>query len=386
MTPIAMSKGLSEKLAIHMASRLDYHIRTPELSAENYRLAMLRERAYRALSAPRLYIDTNHWVHLRDVTLGHPRSEVDCQLLRLLRRLCADRLLIVPLSCHLVEELCYQADLVTRRATASLMDELSDGVTLSGFRERTIPELLCWIHAMEGSSQPLPTLGVWTTVPDIFPDIFDTFLGSLNDADPEIQAASAKAYEDTADKIRLLDLIDELGSIPHNRTLLSAFAAELTGYKTTIWSGKASLAEAFVNEALGYLDKVLYFLEGDLAMELKRLPLAKSLEGPELIKNAKCAFLAANELGRLPTALPGLRIIAGCNAALRVDLPRKFKQGDPADLQHAAVALPYCTAFLTDGPLCHLLRSPPQSLATLYDCEVFATAEDAIRYLESLVA
>jgi len=375
---------LRERIGALLVARFDHHRSHGGAAAEQYRLAKRLQRAQYSLSRPRLYIDTNHWIRLRDVLLGRPRGAADTRLLELLRTITRGRLLTVPLSSHLIQELCYQTDLTTLRATAALMDELSQGVTLAGFRDRTVLELLHWIRAIAERGAPLPVLLVWTTVPNIFQLQF----ADIGNQDPHLRNSFSNAYEDVAESIRLSDLIGRLAAVTHgaDRQLEIDLAVELTRHKETIWATQGGLASVFQEEAVGYLEKVLPYLDGPTSDELRKLPGAAELEGEALVRNAKIAFLAANDLKLAKTALPGLRIMAGCNALIRCDTRRRFKQGDQVDLQHAAAALPYCTAYLTDRPMQHLLTSSPYSLAALYDCEVLSTAEEAIRHLNCLVA
>jgi hypothetical protein len=120
--------------------------------------------------------------------------------------------------------------------------------------------------------------------------------------------------------------------------------------------------------------------------DLRRLPHGSELKGPEIITNTQKAFLASEELGLTPNSLPTLRILAGGNSRIRAEQGRKFKQGDGADLFHAASAIPYCDTFLTDRSLHHLLTTAPTDYAVLYGAKVLSSVTEAIEHLSQLVA
>jgi hypothetical protein len=361
---------------------LEYHRAHPGTSVAEYRSLVRSRLAARALSRHRLYIDTSHWTHLRDAYLGRARDPQYIELLRLLESLVEANRLIVPLSDQLVEETCHQADPQTRRATAEIIDRLTGGVTLLGWKTRKLQEVRHWVSSLLEGHSAVPLDSVWVTVYHAFGilDFKPTF------PDQELVAAFLKSAEDLASRVGLRVVIDNLGhsagAVMGRRNL----ADELTGYKATIWSNQRSFKEIFQEEALSYLDRVLTDVSPEVLEELKRLPHGKELEGSWIVGNVKRAFLACEQLELHPNSLPGLRIIAGGHSRIRADQGRKFKPGDGADLFHAAAALPYCNAFLTDRSMRHLLTTPPTDFAGLYGCTVLSTPAEAAQYLTCLAA
>lgn len=359
---------------------LEYHRAHPEMSVDEHRRLARSRLAVRALSSHRLYIDTSHWTHLRDVYLGRARDPRYVDLLRLLESLVDASTLVVPFSDQLVEETCHQADPITRRATAEVIDRLTGGVTVLGWRKRNLQEIRQWIRALlEGDSAVLRD-SVWATVVDAF-GLLDF---ELSFPDEALVSAFLKAAYDLADRIGFRGVIDKLGHNPRVVMSWRDLADELTGYKSNIWSNQRNFDEIFRDEALSYFDRVLTNLPPEVLEELKRLPGGKDLEGPSIIANVARVFFVCDQLGLHSTSVPGLRIIAGGNSRIRADQGRKFKPGDSADLFHAAAALPYCDAFLTDSSMCHLLTTPPTDLAGLYGCTVLRTPADAIEHLMRL--
>jgi hypothetical protein len=359
---------------------LEYHRAHPETSVGEYRRLARSRLAARAISGHRLYIDTNHWTHLRDVCLGRTRDPRYVELLHLLETLVEATTLVVPFSDQLVEETCHQADPLTRRATAEIIDRLTAGVTILGWKDRGLLEVRHWVSALLEGHSSVPLHSVWANVHDAF---------GLLDFEPPFPdkafvTAFLKAAEDLSDRVGFRGVIDKLGHNSRRMMGWRSLADELTGYKSSIWSDQGSFEEIFQEEALSYLDRVLTDVPQMVLEEFKRLPHGKDLEGPLIDANVKRAFLACDQLELHPTSLPGLRILAGGNSRIRADRGRKFKPGDAADLFHAAAALPYCNAFLTDGSMRHLLTTHPTDLAGLYGCTVLCTPDEAVRHLTCL--
>ena len=83
-------------------------------------------------------------------------------------------------------------------------------------------------------------------------------------------------------------------------------------------------------------------------------------------------------------AFGSLYVPAMLHAAVRSERKRKIKPNDIFDFRHAAAALPYCRAFMTDGPLRSLITSGHVRLDRLYGCEVVATPAEAIELIGRL--
>lgn len=83
-------------------------------------------------------------------------------------------------------------------------------------------------------------------------------------------------------------------------------------------------------------------------------------------------------------AFGSLYVPAMLHAAVRSEANRKIKPNDIFDFRHAAAALPYCRAFLTDGPLRSLITSGHVRLDRLYGCDVVATPKEAIELIGRL--
>jgi len=361
---------------------LKYHLAHPEVTLAEHRAQVRKSIVARAMGSYRLYIDTNHWTHLRDAHLNRARDPRYVDLYDLLKKLVDDSKIVVPFSDQLFEETCHQADSATRRATAEVADRLTRGVAIVRWERRNIEEVLQWVRALLSGGIAVPVEESWASLYDAF-GLHEL---ELSRSDEAFAQAFMKAVEDLAERIGCCGIM-EFGTYKSGAAENWAnLADELTGHKSTTWRDQGHFSEVFEEEALSYLDKVLVNLDSDVVSELKRLPHGHSLDGPLVVANVKRAFLACEQLSLQPKAIPGLRIIAGGHARIRTEGDRKFKRGDTADLFHAAAALPYCDAFVTDRSLCHMLTTQPSDLATLYGCAVFSSPEEVADHLARLFA
>lgn len=360
--------------------RFHYHQAHPEISVAEYRQVVQGRQADRALRAHRLYLDTNHWTHLRDAALGRPRVPEYRPLLELLRRLVETGTVIVVLSDQLIDEVCHQADPLSREATAELIDSLTQGATIIGFQDRKFIEIRAWVAALVVGGSPIPLDRVWTTVMHVYKEL------DFRPAYPDMKLADAfmKTIEDFCHRHGMRGIIGMLKSDTSGVAGWRRYADDLTRLKSTDWKDQGSFSDVFVEEALAYLDKVLANSPQEVVSDLQRLPHGASLQRADLVVNTKTAFLACEQLGLLPTSLPTLRVLAGANSRMRAEHGRRFKPGDGADVFHAAAAVPYCNAFLTDRSLRHLLSTEPTNFAGLFGTTVISSPVEAIQYLSRL--
>jgi hypothetical protein len=362
--------------------RVNHHCLHPDQSIADYRVLVRKRQAARALAAHRLYLDTNHWTHLRDAALGRAREPMYRELLGLLEGLVDSGRLVVVFSDQLVDEVCHQADPVSRYATAALIDHLTAGITLIGFHDRKFIEIRRWVASLTGDHSPVPLDEVWTTVPHVY-KLMDF---ELEHPDKTFVTAFLKAVEDLAHLYGMRGMIRTLEIDTSGVEGWRNHASELSLRKTTVWRDQGTFTEIFEEEALSYFDRVLDGASPEVMNALQTLPHAHGLEGPALITNTKKAFLACEQLGLKPDSLPTLRVLVGGNSRIRAEQSRKFKPGDGPDLFHAAGGVPYCNTFVTDRSLQHLLTTNPTDLAALYGSTVISSVTDAIDYLSRLAA
>ncbi|WP_183617962.1 hypothetical protein [Novosphingobium fluoreni] len=134
-------------------------------------------------------------------------------------------------------------------------------------------------------------------------------------------------------------------------------------------------------------------LEGIAAREYRRMAAAagKLAEASDIIGSRKVGKRITSMIAEAlqqrsnQLAFGSLYVPAMLHASVRSEANRKLKPNDIFDFRHAAAALPYCRAFLTDGPLKSLITSGHVKLDTLYGCEVAATPKEAIDLISRLI-
>jgi len=161
MFPQWILRGATDQM---MADSFTRHSKTREVSSGIHLLRLHRELHARLRPLRILYLDTCHWIKLRDAALGNPKADPRYgEILIRLRQLKSANQIICPGSFPLLQELMKQTRDDTRRRMAELIDELSDGICLqepesiedTEFKRQALRTLL-------GSTAPDMTEWVWT--------------------------------------------------------------------------------------------------------------------------------------------------------------------------------------------------------------------------------
>ena len=108
----------------------------------------------------------------------------------------------------------------------------------------------------------------------------------------------------------------------------------------------------------------------------------------ERVESERNAFQLLVEIARQrkgAQAFPTLHVGAKLHAAIRRDKSRPFRRNDLPDFHHAAAALVYCDAFLTEGSLRTLIRSGSVKLDTEFPCTVIADEAEAVAWIRQSV-
>lgn len=111
-----------------------------------------------------IYLDTNHWVHLRNVILNSPNELTGYrEILGLLNDLVEKQRILCPVSYPLFLELMRQSDDETRLTTARLMDSYSDGVCILDASELEQMELhRLFLRLVLGEEPPVWGEWIWS--------------------------------------------------------------------------------------------------------------------------------------------------------------------------------------------------------------------------------
>jgi hypothetical protein len=365
--------------------RLDYHIAHPEVSPEAYRESKRRLLSKDVTSRHRIYLDTKYWIVFRDASLGKASSSLDLDLLNLVKSLKASEKVICPLSYSSVHELWLQKDLASRRATAALMDELSDSVCLQPPHILFDMELwhLLFSALVTANPEPFSRGLVWTKVGYYLGE--PTFMcKSLPD---EIAQVIQKCVDDSLFESTLGEMIDALSKGPPPPMAdRDRLAIELTTGKYQ--HSESSFSELYRQEIAGGLeahhDSCCNVME-DLCKATGLITTVDSTDRDAGGRMVRGLIESALKAGKIQARFPQLHINASLHAASRWDNRRTYKRGDCEDFRHAGSALPYCNYFLTERSLAHLLCNKPLELDVEYETKVRSDSQSAIRELSRLL-
>ena len=149
-----------------------------------------------------------------------------------------------------------------------------------------------------------------------------------------------------------------------------------------------SFKQLFILELRGLVECLLPTFRDVLnQMNLKytgEIPPPPKIGGPpyeDILANIVVESFKSNEFA---DEFPTLRVHSLLHAGLRWDKKRKYKTNDLPDLRHAAMAIPYCDTFLTDGPLRNLVNEGHLKLNDLFECRTFSEHGDALRHLKKI--
>jgi hypothetical protein len=108
--------------------RWTIHEAHPHVTLENYRCRLLHRFGKIVAKKIIIYLDLKYWINFRKVLLEQPADSVYVSLFEILTEQVNRGTVVCPLSFWVFEELLKQHDPLTRKATAQLIDQLSNGV------------------------------------------------------------------------------------------------------------------------------------------------------------------------------------------------------------------------------------------------------------------
>lgn len=362
------------------------HERFPEISINKYLKHRQVELAKSIADKKLLYLDLKFWILLRDAATGH-RSDLDIsRLLVLLMRLVETGQALCPISDVVYAELLKQKNPKTRAATAKLIDSLSLGVCIVTVDTRTGTELAHAIYHFGGMPN-LHTLSelAWTKVCYAFgpvhfnPELF---------VSPEAALAAQKATVDMAWSMTLSEMVANSADVPPPDPDWEGSAArinaEMQAHSNEVRNFR-DLIETELRGALSLFDERAADIFNTLLIQKTGERRSFTVEQRKQVKQDIIRSMIACAIGSEGHKyFPTLHIGAMCHSYIRWDKRRPFKGNDQLDIQHAAAALGYCDAFLTENPLKAMLTAGNMNLDKLYVCTVVSDAKEAINYLESI--
>jgi hypothetical protein len=322
-----------------------------------------------------IYLDTNHWVHLRNVILNSPKELPGYrEILGLLKGLIEQRCILCPVSYPLFLELMRQSDPATRLATARLMDFYSDGVCILDDSELNRMELRRLIlRVVLGEKAPDWDEWIWSKCGYLFNE--DSFINERipEDIPEEMKELLLKVSVDFNWMMTFEYLAEKL--MPGRpewpgKNLTDATIARMAQDRLA----KLSFQEVFLQEK----ESLLRRLSGKYQENIAREVWEAYPEHHEVDK-----WHSISEKGIDPQAIPSLQVVAGVNAAFAVS-ERKLSANDISDFQHAAVAVPYFDALFCDGGMATMLNDKPLKFGKIYNTIIMGRPDEIREYLVRL--
>jgi hypothetical protein len=331
-----------------------------------------------------IYLDTKFWLILRDTVLGTRVSEDSQVLLALLRQKVTCGQAFCPISETTFMELLKQRDPRTLLATSQLIDELSLGLSLIPFDQRVAMELSSFIHQFHPDPAPVPPPRMpWTKLSFVLGALHPTSTG----LDQATELVVQKAFFDHMWDQSLTEMVEILRvtsppASPSFDSLASRLnlaneqhVAELRSYQHTYKLEAVGAADVFAETAASIAHAYFERATGQSQpraeepwreqVRLWRIVMARTL---------------IHATGR--SSLPTLHVNTCLHASLRWQKLEKFEANDFPDFHHAAAALVYCQAFLTERGLKARVTTKNASLDKIYACAVAASLPEAIDLLQ----
>ncbi len=368
-------------------STFEKHKKEPKISVDEYIRSRCIQLGKSVLDHKIVYLDTNFWINLRDVSLGRKSSKVAIDFYEKVMELVRLGTYIFPISEDIFLEVLNQTDEVTINETVTLIDSLSKGVSLISLDERVSLELLHFMHDSTGSEVYNCKELVWTKLTYNM-----GFTTPVNDRiDEKLDQLIQKAFVDQMWAISLSDMIEVMkkngGSLFPKRPSL---ADSLNRGKFEHAHENISFQEMFLSELAGILD--IYKSEFPRIMAIIYKQKTGNSATENEINNSKSGRLLFNliynlfKLGKAKDKFPTIGVLAGLYAATRWDKTQKFEDNDIHDFRHAASALPYADYFFTEKGLAHLITQKSTEYDKLYSCNVQSKIKGASEALSETKA
>ncbi len=364
---------------------LSFHLQHPEIDPDIYIRSQHVALGDMVLKKRRIYLDQKYWIYCRDVIRGKPQHPLHPEIYKLLSNAVKAGEAVCPASHLVLEETLKQEDSESRYLTATVVQELSTGISLQAYPVLSQAEILHFLI----TTRPYPVNAypceqlAWTHIGNVFGHISPISTGF----DANTEKAIRKSWFDLMGGIQLPTLTESLYPLPPEISGLysNRYYDEQNQQCRKHANDFSSFTDVFLVEISGALDVFQdelaeaqkYLFQKHLGQKDIIVPEAQLAEGTRQLSNL---IYHAFRLDKIRGQLPGLRIMAGLHAAIRYK-HQKHGKGDRHDHLHARVALPYCNLFLTEKTLGHLLCDRPLEYDKLYGCRV---VWDPVQVLDAL--
>jgi hypothetical protein len=338
----------------------------------------------------KVYLDVNFWIIARDAAAGTDACKAAPELLDLLRRGVAEGTLVCPISESTFIELMKQPNTPTRRiATARLIDELSLGVSLTTSHARIATEIAHFFCSRTGQQNfyAMQEL-VWTKLSYTLGYIHPSLPGRLDRA---TELALQKGFFDEMWKKSLLEILEVIGDadLPVRdelRRSASGIDADIKVHMHTLKSYQQTYKDEIVGTVDVYSDLAADVMGGMAERDGVTPAERGSPSWIECQRMCRNLLIAAFQKPGTKEALRTIHALASLHACLRRNKMTNFKENHFYDFEHAAAALAYCDAFLTEGFLTSLANARHTGLCGINDCRVTADVDEAVTIVREFVA
>ena len=371
----------------YVAGTIARHLKHPAISTDSYVKRKAIALGVSLSSLIKVYLDKRFWILLRDVHIGRSTCPDVRRLLASLRLSVQKGYLICPISDSVFLELQKQEDINTRRSTAELIDELSLGVTLVPSQQRTGQELVSVFtkFADDGRDYHIVNHLVWSKLGYVLGVVHPR----LPSSDPDTERAFQKAFFDLMWDFPLAAQIDRIGEDGYQKPeSFEATANRINELNRKHQAEVRNFRQVYIDEFRSVLSLCMHnprrWIEEQSELKTGR----KCLLHPKQISKYEhdLYIFFGNLIAHRKQAalmLPTLHISALCYAAIRWDKKRNLSANDIYDFQHAAAAIGYCDAFLTEKPLMNLLAQRHLEINTDFRCTVISDVEEANQWISS---
>jgi hypothetical protein len=371
---IKMDRPTDREMAEAIACTLE-HRRNPDVTYADYRQHAFADLETLLRGRILIYLDTKYWVWLRQPNLAGKSELAVKRLFELLRAGVKNGLFICPVAFPTVSELFKQHD-VSRLATASIVDELSLGVSLKAPREIDMVEWISLFRQLADQSALGYSEPVWTKVGLLFAE--NILEAELRDA-PDV-AGAKRAFNAfwTRPMTEVSSSTQQIAGLPN-------FGERINHERAAKPRGDLTY-------------KQLSFIELYTAADQKRETILKAmimaagsgktkLESPpedtwaEFLRQMCLAALRSPAGQRLPYQ----RTVSAVHASIRMNDEHLHETNDLADAMHAGGALAYCDVFLTERSLAKCIERDVKGVVPS-ECQVESQPDAAVAHLEQLAA
>ncbi len=358
----------------------------PGMSIERHSRTRRIELGRSLLGRRKIYLDACFWIALRDVAAGTRTGGAERKLLHHLRRGVSSGRLVCPISTDMLMELMKQPNTPGRRqGTAVLIDELSLGVSAMDPPTLLGTEIHHFLLTAKGGDHlhPMQEL-IWTKVAYAMGDVYPTFENLSDDVQLELQR---RTFDHLWER-PLLELAGMMGGDSEERRGFEELTSETNANNWMHRDQLRSLEHAYDVELRGGVefaggiaaDVITELASRDAGCRLTPTPEERAAS----VNQCRNLLYEAMRKPEHRSALRTLHVKAAIHAGMRWDKQRKFKVNDWHDFGHATIALTYCDAFLTEGPLHHLVTTDRLNLESVNGCKVASEMQDAVDLIRTL--